>query len=241
MAPDAPSVDPWIGLAAIAMRTERIRLGVIVTPLSRRRPWKIAREAVTLDHLSNGRLILGEGLGSVNDPMNFDRFGEVTNVRQRAEMLDEALDIITGLWSGKVFSYHGKHYQIDDVTFLPTPIQKPRIPIWVGGGYPNKGPTARCARWDGSCMYKESHGAGWQDMTPDDVGTLKAFVESRRSETTPYDISVGGRERADDWEQDRRHIRSVAEAGATWWMEFIEPATLDKTREGVMRGPLRID
>jgi hypothetical protein len=90
-------------------------------------------------------------------------------------------------------------------------------------------------------MYKETHGAGWQDMTPDDVRALKAFVESRRSATTLYDITVGGRARADDWEQDRMHIRSVAEAGATWWLEFIEPTRLDETREGVLRGPLRID
>jgi alkanesulfonate monooxygenase SsuD/methylene tetrahydromethanopterin reductase-like flavin-dependent oxidoreductase (luciferase family) len=241
MSPNALNVDPWIGLAAAVMRTEYIRLGTTVTPLSRRRPWKVAREAVTLDHLSNGRFILGVGLGAVSDPMNFDRFGEVTNVRQRAEMLDEALDIIVGLWSGEPFSYHGKHYHIDEVTFLPKPVQQPRIPIWVGGGYPNKGPVARAARWDGSCLYKESHGAGWQDMTPEDVRALKAFVESHRTATTPYDIMVGGRARASDWEQERRHIRAVAEAGATWWMEFIEPTTLDKTCEGVARGPLRID
>jgi alkanesulfonate monooxygenase SsuD/methylene tetrahydromethanopterin reductase-like flavin-dependent oxidoreductase (luciferase family) len=241
MAPDAPTVDPWIGLAAIAMRTECIRLGTMVTPLSRRRPWKVAREALALDHLSNGRLILGAGLGGVSDPMNFNRFGEVTDVRQRAEMLDEALDIIAGLWSGQPFSYHGKHYQIDEVTFLPPPVQKPRIPIWVGGGYPNKGPTERAARWDGACLYKETHGSGWQDMTADDVRALKAFVESRRSATAPYDICVGGRARADDWEQERAHIQSVAAAGTTWWMEFIEPTGLEETRQGVTRGPLRID
>ncbi len=240
-APDVPTVDPWIGLAAVAMRTERVRIGTMVTPMSRRRPWKVAREAATLDHLSNGRLILGVGLGGIDDSMNFDRFGEVTNLRERAEMLDEALDIIAGLWSGKAFSYHGKHFHVDEVTFQPTPLQKPRIPIWVGGGYPNKGPTARAARWDGSCMYKETHGAAWQDMTPEDVRALKAFVERQRAAVTAFDIMVGGRERADDWEQDRAHIRSVAEAGATWWMEFIEPTSLAETRAGDMRGPLRVD
>ena len=241
MAPDAPTIDPWIGLTSIAMRTERIRFGTLVTPLSRRRPWKVTREAVTLDHLSNGRLILGVGLGGISDPMNFDRFGEITNVRQRAEMLDEALDIITGLWSGEAFSYHGKHYQIDEVTFHPTPLQKPRIPIWVGGGYPNKGPTERAARWDGSCMYKETHSADWKDMTAEDVMELKDFFESQRTVSTPYDIVVGGRERAKDWEQDRIHIKSVADAGATWWMEFIEPTSLAETRECILRGPLRIE
>lgn len=105
-APDVPTVDPWIGLAAAAMRTQRIRLGTMITPLPRRRPWKVAREAVTLDHLSDGRLILGVGLGGAHDPMNFDRLGEVTGLRQRAELLDEALDIIAGLWSGQSFSYN---------------------------------------------------------------------------------------------------------------------------------------
>lgn len=240
-APDVPTIDPWIGLSAVAMRTERVRIGTLVTPLSRRRPWKVARETATLDHLSNGRLILGVGLGGVDDPINFDRFGEVGNPRQRAGMLDEALDIIAGLWSGKAFSYQGDHYQIDQVTFQPTPLQKPRIPIWVGGGYPNKGPTARAARWDGACLYKETYGAGWQDMTAEDVRALKEFVETRRASSAPYDIMVGGRARADDWDQERAHIKSVAEAGATWWMDYVEPTTLAETRQSVARGPLRID
>jgi len=160
VAPDAPTLDPWISLAVMAMRTTSIYLGLLVTPLSRRRPWKVAREAVTLDHLANGRFILGVGLGGPKDPMNFDRFGEVVDLKQRAEILDEALEIIAGLWSGEWLSYTGKHFKVENVRFLPTPVQKPRIPIWVGGGYPNQGPLRRAARWDGSCMYKESHGKG---------------------------------------------------------------------------------
>ncbi len=240
LASDAPTLDPWIALSAAAAHTQKIRLGLTVTPLSRRRPWKVAREAVTLDHLSNGRLILGVGLGGQNDPMNFDRFGEVVDLRLRAEMLDEALEILAGLWEGEWFSYQGEHYQINNVRFLPTPLQKPRIPIWVGGGFPNRGPLARAARWDGSCLYKESHGAGWQDMLPEDIRSLKAFVERNRPAGAPYDICVGGRARREDWEKDREHIRSVAEAGATWWMEFIEPTSLEKTYAGVRDGPLRI-
>lgn len=238
MAPDAPTLDPWISLAAVAAHTKSIHLGITVTPLSRRRPWKVAREAVTLDHLSNGRFTLGIGLGGPKDPMNFDRFNEVVNPRTRAEMLDEAVEIIAGLWTGEWFSYAGEHYKVDHVRFLPTPLQKPRIPIWVGGGYPNVGPLRRAARWDGSCMYKESHGKGWMDMQPEDVRQLKEYVESQRPAATPYDICVGGRARLADWDQDRDHIRSVAEAGATWWMEFIEPTTLEKTRQGILNGPL---
>ncbi len=241
LAPDAPTLDPWISLAAIASVTKTIRIGLTVTPLSRRRPWKVAREAVTLDHLSGGRLIMGVGLGGANDQMNFDRFGEVVDLKQRAEMVDEELDIIAGLWSGDWFSYQGKHYQIGEVRFQPAPLQRPRIPIWVGGGYPNPGPLRRAARWDGSCLYKESRGTGWQDMQPEDIRELRSFAEKSRTAATPYDICVGGRARLPDWEKDRAHIRAVSEAGATWWTEFIEPASLEKTIQGILNGPLRIE
>src|SRR5215467_3934781 len=138
-APDAPTCDPWVLLSAIAQQTTRVLLGISVTPLSRRRPWKVAREGVTLDHLSNGRLVLGVGLGDVREP-GFTHVGEVTDARQRAKMLDEALEVMTGLWSGQPFSYQGEHYQVHDLTFLPRPYQNPRIPILVGASWPHKGP-----------------------------------------------------------------------------------------------------
>jgi alkanesulfonate monooxygenase SsuD/methylene tetrahydromethanopterin reductase-like flavin-dependent oxidoreductase (luciferase family) len=141
-AADAPTYDPWVALAAMALRTERILIGTSVTPLSRRRPWKVARETATLDHLSNGRLILGVGVGDVGDP-GFGRVGEETDTKRHASMLDEALDVLVGLWSGQPFQYHGEHYHVEDVTFLPRPLQEPRIPIWVGGGYPLLGPMRR--------------------------------------------------------------------------------------------------
>lgn len=233
--------DPWIALAAIAMSTRRIRLGTTVTPLPRRRPWKLAREAVTLDHLSNGRLILGVGLGGTQDQQNFDRFGEVTDMRQRAEMADEALDILVGLWSGEPFSYTGKHYQIKEVTFLPKPVQQPNIPIWVGGGWPGK-PIRRAARFEGFIPYKNTDTPGqWQDITPEDVRQIKAYIAAHRTASTPFDLAFGGRKRSADWEQDRAHVRAMAEAGATWWNEFIEPPDLDLelVRQAIRRGPLR--
>lgn len=224
---DTPTYDPWVALAAMALRTERIRLGTTVTPLTRRRPWKVARETVTLDHLSNGRLILGVGLGdTISSDVSFTHFGEVTDARQRARILDEALDVLVGLWSGQPFSYHGEYYRVNEVTLSPRPIQTPRIPIWVGGGWPLKGPTRRAARWDGSCMYKHTYGGPWEDWASDDVRSLKAFIDRQRTASTPFDIALGGRSRDDDWEKDRALIRSLAEAGATWWIE---------------RGPLRLD
>ncbi len=140
--------DPWVALAAIAMSTQRIRIGAMVTPLPRRRPWKLAREAVSLDHLSDGRLLLGVGLG---DPAReeFEWLGEESDARVRAVKLDEGLDILVGLLSGHKFSYSGEHHQIKETVFLPTPVQQPHIPIWVAGAWPNKRPFRRAARWDG--------------------------------------------------------------------------------------------
>lgn len=146
--PEANAMDPFVVLAAIASQTKKIRIGTTVTPLSRRSPWQVARETATLDHLSNGRFILGVGLGG--DPVNeFAAFGMESNDKIRAEMLDESLDIIQGLWSGEKFAYKGKHYQIKETQFLPATIQKPTIPIWVGGNWPNKPPFKRAARYQG--------------------------------------------------------------------------------------------
>ncbi len=236
---DVPTYDPWIAFAAMAMRTTTIRLGTSITPLPRRRPWKVARETVTLDHLSNGRLILGVGLGDTSIDLSFTRFGEVTDVKQRAKMLDESLDILIGAWSGEPFSYHGEHYHVDNVRLLPKPIQSPRIPIWVGGAYPNRGPMKRAARYDGACLYKASGG----DFTPHEVRALKTFVDARRPAPAPYDIVLGGRHRAENWEKDRALIKSLAEAGMTWWVEYVPPQIggLNEMRECITRGPLRID
>ncbi|HEY3191131.1 MAG TPA: LLM class flavin-dependent oxidoreductase [Solirubrobacteraceae bacterium] len=227
--------DPWICLAAMALRTERIRLGMEVVALTRRRPWQVAREAVTLDHLSNGRLILGVGIGDTSGP-DFAAFGEETDAPRRAAMLDEALEVLVGLWSGEPFSYRGQHYAVDEVTFLPRPLQRPRIPIWVGGEYPLAGPTRRAARWDGSCLYKLRAGP-W---TPDDVRALRALVERDRPGAS-FDVALGGDKRGDDWAAERARIGALAEAGATWWVEYVPPAELAAMREAVARGPLRGD
>ncbi len=123
-----PMYDPWVVLGAIAMCTERVRIGAILTPVSRRRPWKLARETVTVDHLSHGRLIVPVGLGALDDG-GFGKVGEATDRKTRAQLLDEGLAILTGLWSGQPFSFHGEHYHLEEMTFLPSPVQSPRIPI----------------------------------------------------------------------------------------------------------------
>ncbi len=241
---DVPTSDPWIALAAMAMQTQRVRLGTTVTPLTRRRPWKVARETVTLDHLSNGRLILGVGIGdTAHDAASFGSFGEVTDAKRRGKMLDEALDVLVGLWSGKPFSYDGEFYHIKRVQLLPRPVQSPRIPIWIGGGFPLKGPTQRALRWDGSCMYLQDIAGAEVVWTPDQVHTLKTLANRARDASTPFDIVVGGGERGANWEKERALIRSLADAGATWWVEYVPPSVgdLDATRACIARGPLRID
>ncbi|NJN54371.1 MAG: LLM class flavin-dependent oxidoreductase [Anaerolineae bacterium] len=110
--------DPWVTLAAIAVRTQHIRLGTLLTPLSRRRPWKLASETATLDHLSNGRVILSVGLGAPDT--GFANFGEVIDRKTRAELLDEGIDILSGLWQGQPFNYEGKQYHITETTFFAT-------------------------------------------------------------------------------------------------------------------------
>jgi hypothetical protein len=130
------------------------------------------------------------------------------------------------------------------MTFLPTPVQQPRIPILVGGGWPLKGPSLRAARYDGCCLYKHHAPGEFSDWTPDEVRALKAFIEHHRSEqqrAMPYEIKLGGRSRSDDWEQDRTLIKALAEAGVTWWVEYVPASTVEAMREQVQRGPLRIE
>ncbi len=234
---DAPTYDPWITIAAMALHTQRIRLGTTVTPLSRRRPWKLARETVTLDHLSNGRLILSVGLGDMKDA-GFAKVGEVTDVRHRSQRLDEALDVLMGLWSGQPFSYQGEHYNVGDVTFLPRPVQTPRIPIWVGGGWPRRGTLQRAARWDGIVPYKVTKNGNWADMTPADVRDLKASIARHRSIAASFDIVIGGRTRGSDPQEARSRLEPLEEAGATWWAEFT-PGNPDALRTRIKQGPPR--
>jgi alkanesulfonate monooxygenase SsuD/methylene tetrahydromethanopterin reductase-like flavin-dependent oxidoreductase (luciferase family) len=227
--------DPWVTMAAMAVATGRVRLGTSVTPLPRRRPWKLASEAVALDHLSRGRLILGVGSGDINDP-GFSAAAEPVDPATRAQRLDEGLEILTRLWTGEPVTFHGRHYQVEDLRLSPSPVQQPRVPVWVGGDWELSGVRARVARWDGCCVYKGSPDQEWQDMTPADVRDIRSAVGR-----PGFDICLGGRQRAADWDRERDHIRSVAAAGATWWTEWAKPGDSRKTFEAVKRGPLRID
>ncbi|HEY7036842.1 MAG TPA: LLM class flavin-dependent oxidoreductase [Thermomicrobiales bacterium] len=236
-----PTFDPWVVLSAMAVATSRIRLGTLVTPVSRRRPWKLAHEAMTLDHLSAGRLVLGVGAGDAREP-GFAAVGEPADQRTLAARLDEGLEIVARLWTGEPVSYEGQHYRVTDLTLAPVPVQKPRIPLWVGGDWLVNGVRRRLVRWDGCCVYKGTPGSdNDQTVTAADVREMVALVERERGTAAGYDICVGGVAQSSETEEKRDRIRSLAEAGATWWGDWVAPAELAQMREAIGRGPLRID
>ncbi len=230
-----PFVDPWIALSAIACNTSKITLCPLVTPLPRRRPWKVAREALTLDHLSKGRLILGVGIGAPPD-VEFEYFGEETDTKIRAQQLDESLDIITGLWSGEPFSFKGEHYQLNEMTFLPKPKQTPRIPIWVGGGVPHKAPFRRAARYDGVAPV---HSQWPEPVTPNDLDTVLDIVRTERGNLEDYDVVICGATTSDDDKKNEAILAPWKEKGVTWWLEDINGmrADIDVLRERIRAGP----
>lgn len=175
--------DPWITLTAIATATEDVMLGPMVTPLARRRPAKVARETATLDRLSGGRLILGVGLGGDQFAGEFSKTGEQLDDRVRGEMLDEALEILIAAWSGEPVNHRGNHYVIDEMQFLPRPVQQPRVPIWTAGFPGNVKPLRRAASHDGFFPVNL--------QSVDDFAHAVASVRDlRRDNPAPFDIAV---------------------------------------------------
>ena len=229
--------DPWITLSVMAMRTERIRIGTLITPVSRRRPWKLARETVTLDHLSNGRLTLGVGLGAAADDGGFYKVGEAMDLKERAQLLDEGLEILAGLWSGNPVSFAGEHYKVDALSMLPKPLQAPRIPVWVVGVWPKQKSLRRALRWDGIIPQKYKSMAR---MNPAEVQELKRYVDEHREQTTPFDILAGGETPGNNRKQAVKKVLPFEKAGATWWLES-RMTTIKKVRERIKQGPPRLE
>jgi alkanesulfonate monooxygenase SsuD/methylene tetrahydromethanopterin reductase-like flavin-dependent oxidoreductase (luciferase family) len=230
-----PVADPWIALTVMALMTKRIRIGPLVTPLFRRHPWKVARETVTLDHLSGGRLILGVGLGS-------DMFREISTFdgpvadRLRAEMLDEGLAVITGLWSGATFAFNGTHFRVKETCFMPPPLQSPRIPIWVAGTWPKKPPFRRAARYDGAVAVA---GDVESSLSPMQISELVAYVMRIRNADSAFDIVQFGETPGMSKIQDLEIVAPYASAGATWWVESMFPRRRDveEARLRIRQGP----
>ena len=243
----AYGVDAWALLAAMAVRTTRVRLGTMLTPLPWRRPWKVAGQAVTLDQLSGGRAILSVGLGAVDAALGDT--GEETGRRVRAERLDEGIDLIAGLWEGRR-RFAGRHYRIDleprgDLDLVGTPVQRPRIPIWVAGAWPRPGPLRRAARFNGSTPLKLDPDGELVPLDPDDVHGLLEAVRGHRGSGAPFDVLVGGTT-PEDPGAARDMLEPLAEAGCTWWLEtrwelpYDSPERLRETRERLEAGPPRV-
>ena len=239
-----PFVDRLVALTAIALNTERIRLGTMVTPLARRSAWKLARETVSVDQVSDGRLILGVGLGAPPD-LEFASFGMETDNITRARMLDEGLDVLTSLWSGDPTSYRGQHYQIDNVTFQPPTLQQPRIPIWVAGVWPRKPPFRRAARWDGMFPIKND-GTEPTDMTsempvlmPQDIEDAVIFTKSYRVSEGPFDVVTGIQDSMMSRSELGRIAAEYEDAGLTWQTHSFGPwnGTIEECRARIRQGP----
>lgn len=234
---EATLVDPWITLAAIAMCTQRIKIGDFLTPLPRRRPWQVVRETVTLDYLSHGRLIFGAGLGF--QALDFTPFGEEYDLKVLAEKLDEGLEILQGLWSGEKFSFSGKHYHISDVAMLPKPLQTPRIPVWLAAGWPRRKPLRRAAQLDGVYLMTVNQVTG-EMLTLDEIRAIVAYVNTERKSTDPFDIAVNGEMPVDAY-QRAEVIQQYIEAGATWWIELEATGeSFEEYRGRIRRGPPKI-
>ena len=215
-----PIIDPWLVLAVVAARTSRIRLGTMITPVPRRRPWQLARQTASLDRLSGGRLILGVGIGSPAYG-DFGIFHEPSGDRARADMLDEGLAVLDGLWSGERFSYAGQHFTVDPVRFTPVPVQRPRVPVWVGGVLPATRPIARAARWDGVVPIRFAQRSLIRPSVAD-IADVRERVTAARGSADGYDVVV--------WAEVAAHpgeVPAVAAAyqaaGATWWIETAKP------------------
>ncbi len=242
--------DPWISLTAAAMLTRRVRLGALITPLARRRPWKYARETASLDGLSGGRLVVGVGVGGGQE--QFGDLGDEPDQRVRGEMLDEGLEVLTGLWSGESFQFEGQYYHLKPATFCPRPLQQPRIPIWVAGVWPHKRPLERMARWDG--MFPLFWGVADLAEQQAHLREMVAQVLELRQSLAPdpqqpFDVVVTGVTLTGVTPADRpaeaeEEIAGFAAAGATWWLELLAPSrrgadlTFAQLRQRVLAGPL---
>jgi alkanesulfonate monooxygenase SsuD/methylene tetrahydromethanopterin reductase-like flavin-dependent oxidoreductase (luciferase family) len=241
--------DPWIMLAACAMVTEKIRLGTLLTPPSRRRPHKLAMETATLDRLSNGRVILSVGLGAPHENSGWAEFGEITDRKTRAERMDEALDIITRLWRGEPFEYVGKHFRARIPIFSQPapPAQKPRIPIWVVGAVNREKSLRRVLKYDGLLPTLvpdsgENTPEIGNSFTPEQLRQAVDWILARREMDTPLDVIVEHQTPGDNPTKARAMLNPWQDAGATWhiesmWDTMDDPNGQARVLKRIRQGP----
>jgi alkanesulfonate monooxygenase SsuD/methylene tetrahydromethanopterin reductase-like flavin-dependent oxidoreductase (luciferase family) len=238
--PGWPVADPQVAVAALAASTKQVRLGVVMVALPRRRPWKVARELASLDVLSGGRATFGAGLGS-QALQEYEAFGEQGDAKVRAERLDEALEVVVGLWSGAPFTYQGKYYTVTNGQFLPRPVQQPRIPVWIAGRWPARRPFARAARWDGVFPTHVDVGHA-QTMSPVQLEDIVTYTLSQRNPSAdPFDVIIEGHTDAADSSSEARRIADYEDVGLTWWVEKLGwfRGSVDDMRQRIQAGPPR--
>ncbi|SEO95791.1 LLM class flavin-dependent oxidoreductase [Trujillonella endophytica] len=227
-----PAVDVWMAMTAMALRTERLRMGPLVTPLPRRHIAELARQALTLDELSGGRLVLGLGAGYPHLP-DFSAFGDDRDLRTRAAVLDEGLEVLDRLLRGEAVTHHGPHFSVDCPAFATSP-DRPRVPLWVAASWPAQRPVRRAARWDGVVPVQLFD----LEIGQADLEGLVSTVRQIRGEDRPFDVTRFGRTAGPS---DTAAVEAAAKAGATWWIEFtaMGEGTVDDARERLRLGPPR--
>jgi alkanesulfonate monooxygenase SsuD/methylene tetrahydromethanopterin reductase-like flavin-dependent oxidoreductase (luciferase family) len=225
---DVAVADPWIALAAVALATERLRLGAMVTPLARRRPWDVARQVAVLDRLSGGRMVFGAGLGG-DSRRELSAFGEERDPRARAALLDEALALVLALWTGAPVTSAGPSFRLERALVLPTPQQTPRPPVWLACVWPHRRPLRRAARYDG--VFPVSHTAS---LTGDELRELMSYVaEHRPAGAGGFDLVVTSHERPGP-----ARLAELDRAGTTWWLQaFGEKPRLVDVQVAAAAGP----
>lgn len=220
----AAQIDPLITLAGIATRTERVALGTWIIPAARRQPWQLARDVATLDRLSGGRVVLGVGLGRRAE---YDLFGEEWEPRRLARRYDEALELLDRFWTGERVTFHGEFYDVDDVALLPTPVQRPRVPVLVAGFWPHRRPVRRGARWDGLMPLV--------DPDPDgpELNALVAYYREVADEPGEIFLYVDGPALTPD------RVSAYAGLGVTWLASDLVTArrTVAENLAEIRRGP----
>lgn len=231
--PGMAVADSWVTMAAVASATRTLRIGALVTPLARRRPWVLARQVATLDRLSNGRLVVGVGLGD-DGWREFSSFGEVTDRRHRGQVLDEALDVLQGLLAGGPVQFQGEHFAVDSSPFLPRPLQEP-VPLWAAVRWPNRKPLARAAKLHG-CFPIFDGPVPPPPPDPDEVRTLRDRL-GQLGAGPGFDIVVRYAEPAEHGDRART-LGELEAAGATWVLASFGPGQPVEAVEGIVRrGP----
>ncbi len=246
--PGWPVADPTVAMTAIATRTTAVKVGIMMTAVPRRQVDTLARETASLDVISDGRLVFGAGLGSM--PQEYTKFGRDDTLTIRAQRLDESLNVLAALWSGEFVEAQGRHLTVNGVRMLPTPIQRPRPPVWCAGRWPTRAPFRRAARWDGVMPTHADYGR-LTTMPPSDLADIVRYITTERGQPGPsarpdrtgtshrFDVALEG---ATAHTAPRRGADTVAPylpAGLTWWVEALGwwRGDIDAARRRVSAGP----